>query len=224
MKPKEREEARKLRSEGLSVAEIAIKIKVSKGSVCRWVRDIILTEEQKKKLNEKGHFLHGENIREEALNIRKKYQQDGRNFVKSGQADIGYYIFCSLYWAEGSKSKGTVGMTSTDADMLNIFVSGLRKYFNCNDEKISVRVMCHLNNGLTIDQINDYWIKNLNLPRSCIRKFILKTKYFSDQNKKHKRHVYGGCTVRLNSTEIVQKIHGSIQEIFKINRDEWLWD
>ena len=229
MKPREREEARKLRSEeGLSVGEIAKRLGVSKGTSSRWLKDIELTDEQRLKLSERGRVSIGQQKwakkeKERAKEAREEYQKAGRNFAQSGRADLDYKILCALYWAEGNKDRWTVGMTNTDPDMLNIFVRGMRRYFGCKDADFAVSVMAHLGNGLTVEQIRDYWLKKLGLPEECFRRFTLKSKYYSTQNKKHNRHVYGGCSVCVHSTEIVQKLYGSIQEIFGIDRPEWLW-
>ena len=53
MKLKEKEESRRLRSEGLSITRIAKQLNVGKASVSYWVRDIVLTEEQKNVRNKK---------------------------------------------------------------------------------------------------------------------------------------------------------------------------
>jgi transcriptional regulator with XRE-family HTH domain len=229
MKAKEREEARRLRSEeGLSVGEIARRLGVSKGTSSLWLRDIELTDEQRLTLIERGrtgvnHLNGSKRIREKAKEIREAYQKAGRDFIREGKSDEGYRMLCALYWAEGNKSRNEVGMTNTDVAMLKIFVDGMRKYFGCKDEDFTVSVMAHLGNGLTVEQIHEFWLKELCLPEACLRKFILKSKYYPTQNKKHKRHVYGGGSVRVYSSEIMQKMYGSIQEIFGIERPEWLW-
>ena len=229
MKAQEREEARRLRKEdGMSVNEMAKRLGVSKGSVSMWVRDIELSNEQKILLSERCKFSINQQkgckaMKDKAESIRKEFQKSGRDFVKNNQSNLDYKIFCALYWAEGDKSRNSPGMTNTDPEMLKIFINILRKYFSLNDESFTVRVMAHLGNGLSSEQICDYWLKILGLPKSCFRQFVLKSKYFPVQNKKHKRHVYGGCTVRVNSVEIMQKIYGSIQEVFGIDRPEWLW-
>jgi len=226
MKAKEREEARRLRSEeGLSVGEIARRLGISRGTSSLWLRDVELTDEQRLRLSERGRNggrVSGRGQREKAKNRREEYQNAGRVFVQSG-VDVDYRLLCALYWAEGNKDRWSAGMTNTDSDMLKFFVSGLRKHFGCKDEDFTVSVMAHLGNGLTAEQIQDHWLKALSLPVSCLRKFILKSKYFPVQNKKHKRHLYGGCSVKVHSVEVVQMLYGSIQEIFKIDRPEWLW-
>jgi transposase-like protein len=229
MKAKEREEARRLRSEeGLSVGEIARRLEISRGTSSVWLRDIELTKEQKIRLAERGNGQSdgqrcgSQIVKEQARVKREEYQKMGREMVTRFASDD-YETFCALYWAEGTKSRTSVAMTNTDLDMLKVFVGGLRKYFGCRDADFTVRVMAHLNSGLTVEQIHNYWLKSLGLPTECLRKFTLKSKYYPVQNKKYKRHVYGGCSVRVNSVEIVQKIYGSIQEIFGIDRPEWLW-
>lgn len=228
MKEKEREEARRLRSEeGLSVGEIAKRLGVSKGTSSRWLRDVELTESQRLRLEERARTSPGQQIasmdrKNDAQKKREECQRAGRELARD-IADTDYKLFCALYWAEGDKSRWTVGMSNTDVGMLSFFVNGLKKYFGCQDDDFTVRVIAHLNNGLTVEQINDYWLKELGLPESCLGKFILKSKYYPVQNKKHKKHIYGGCHIRIGSTDIIQKIYGSIQEIFKIERPEWLW-
>lgn len=229
MKAKEREEARRLRKEeGLSVGEIARRVGVSRGTSSLWLRDVELTDGQKLRLIERGRTslnqLNGsKKVKELAQKQRAEYQETGRAFVRDGTADVGYRILCALYWAEGDKSRTMVGMTNTDASMLKVFVSGMRKYFGCEDDDFTVRVMAHLNNGLTSEQIQEYWLSEIGLPERCFQHFTLKSKYYPVQNRKHKRHVYGGCSVRVCSVEIAQRLYGSIQEIFGIDRPDWLW-
>ena len=224
MKSKERIEARRLRAnEGKSLGEIARLVGVSQGTVSLWVRDVVLTEPQKEELAQRNparRFCAGaQNNREKAEQQRREFQEEGRRRCKAEPED--YRIMCALYWAEGNKDRWTAGMTNTDPDMLRLFVNFLRRYFGCKDEDFAVGVMAHLNNGLTVEQIHDFWLKTLGLPATCLRKFSLKTKYYPNVNKKSKRHMYGGCSVRVSKTQIVQTLYGSIQEMFGIDRPEW---
>ena len=54
MKLEEKKLAQTLRRQGFSLRDIQRKLKVSKGSVSTWVRDIPLTKIQKRELAEKG--------------------------------------------------------------------------------------------------------------------------------------------------------------------------
>jgi transcriptional regulator with XRE-family HTH domain len=224
-KVKEWEESRRLRKEGCSVKEIAFKVGVSPGSVSIWVRDIVLTEEQKQKLSDRNPLynrqLNGsETKRVEAANIRKRYQEEGRMLARNRDKD--FLLICSLYWGEGTKARNMIGMTNCDPDMLKFFVSFLKNTFRCEERRFSVRVAAHTTNGLTIDEINHYWLDKLGLPKECLRTFTSKTKYYGTGGVRKNYHPYGCCCVRYNDTRIVQIIYGGIQEIFGIERPEWL--
>ena len=54
MRVVEKQKARELRSQGYSINEIKTKLNLSKSSVSLWVRDIELTDGQKKLLSERG--------------------------------------------------------------------------------------------------------------------------------------------------------------------------
>jgi len=222
MKAKERIEARRLRAEeGESIKVIAKKVGVSVGSVSLWVRDIELSPDQKASLLARSpHLIGSAKNKENARAKREEYQTAGRALAQS--ADEDYRIGCSLYWAEGDKSRNIVGMSNTDVNMLKFHVDFLRKYFGCEDDDFIIRIMAHLNNNLTVDEIKDYWLHELSLPDQCFQKFTLKTKYYANVNTKKNRHIYGCCTVRVCSTKIVQMIFGSIQEIFQFDCEEWI--
>lgn len=224
-KIREWEEARRLRENGCSVKEIANKVGVSRGSVSLWVRDIVLTSEQKQVLLERNPIFNIQMVgshtnRTKAIIHRKEWQEEGRRLVRSGSRD--FLLLCALYWAEGSKNKNVVTMTNSDIDMLRFFVSSLKGILGCVDEKISVRVAAHTTNGLTIDEINHYWTDNLGLPIECLRKFISKTKYYGENTVRKNYHPYGCCAVTYCETRVVQIIFGGIQEIFGIEKKEWM--
>lgn len=226
MKIAEREEARRIRQEeGESIKMIAKRLGVSKGTVSLWVRDIYLTAEQKKALDErhKGHKAKrkGSSVVEaKSRELRQEAQHRGRERVF--KEDETYRLCCALYWAEGDKDKCSVAMSNTDPAMLRWLIYFLKEYFDCSDDRFSVRVMAHVNNGLTPDEINSYWLSEVGLPYSCLRKFTDKGKYYNPNNSKKKRHEYGCCKVAVCDVEISQQIFGSIQELFGIEREEWL--
>lgn len=73
---RERIRARKLRTQGLSVKNIATQLKVSKSTASLWVRDIILSLEQLEKLQQR----------------RIKAGEKGRLLGAFKQKMIGYYV------------------------------------------------------------------------------------------------------------------------------------
>jgi transposase len=105
------EEARRLRHEGMSVRRIAKQLDVSPASVSLWVRDIVLSDEQRTSLKEAQHkFRPGPHKGSETnmlkhREIRRSYQAEGR--AKALERDPLHIAGCMLFWAEGKK----VGVT-----------------------------------------------------------------------------------------------------------------
>lgn len=231
MKKAQKELAIKLRKdEGWSIGSIANHIGVSKGSVSLWVRTINLTEEQKKNLHDNEqrnredfinyHIFGNSYIRDKYLNIRKKYQKEGK--LRALKKEWLYTVGCMLYWAEGSKNRNSVQLSNSDPFLLKLFTKFLIEALKISPEKIIVSINVHLNNGLSKEQIEKYWLKTLNLPVGSLRKTILNKYSHFSQMKKIGKLPYGTCRVAVYNTTIVQEIYGAIQEFGGFNREEWL--
>lgn len=82
-------------------------------------------------------------------------------------------------------------------------------------------VHCYLGNGLTLDEIHDYWLNLLRLSGSQVRKGAVNVQPVSSQQKGRKL-IYGVCHLSVTSTRYVQHIYGAIQEYTCINKPEWL--
>ena len=233
MKAKERQEARKLRREdGLSIRVISERLGVSKSSVSQWVRDVELTDEQNQKLynmnpayNDALRGRNGSKVRDKYKKIRQGYQDQGRAYVRywCGNPELDYIAGCMLYWGEGSKGKNVVQMSNSDAVLLRLFVDFLREFFGVDDEKFSLHVSCYTTNGLTVGEIEKYWLEQLALPSSVLRKPNVNNHPKSSQQKSVKtKLIHGICSVKFHSTEIVQQIFGSIQEFVGFENEKWL--
>ena len=127
-----------------------------------------------------------------------------------------------LYWAEGSKRRNTVVLTNADADLVDVFVRFLPSYYAVTDDRVTLSINCFLQNGLTIEAIQDWWIERLDLPAFCLR--TPSVNRLSSASKRLKGHIlpYGTAKICVHSTLIVQSIYGAIQEYAGIDRPEWL--
>jgi len=225
-KPELRSEARRLRKEeGKSVGEITKQLGVSKGSVSLWVRDIVLSDEQQNKLMQRskkqngGSWKGSQAVKAKHLETRREFQERGRKKIVNGASDL-YKSGCTLYWAEGSKKRNTVVFVNSDVSMMKVFVMFLLKCFNIKKEDICLTINCYLNNGLTIEDIENYWLYELGeLPRVCLRKHTIK---YGDDSRRSNRLKYGICRVGVCRTEVVQEIYGAIQEMFNFTNSDWL--
>ncbi len=149
-------------------------------------------------------------------NKRYDYQKMGEDLLKEGDSD--FLMGCILYWAEGSKRRCDTVFTNSDPYMMKIMISFFRKYFSIPDEKFSIRFNCHLDNGLTYQDIEKYWLDLLKLPKECVRKSTIKT----NSTNRVVKHFYGICSLRVfNGTVTNQAIFGAIKKIADIDKDSW---
>jgi len=226
LKVAEREEARRLRrEEGLSVKEIEQKLSVSRGSVSLWVRDIVLTPAQKKRLENRENYSRAQGLgaeanRKKALEMRQHYQELGRKKAREG--DLLHQAGCMLYWAEGRKSRTEFGFSNSDVNMMIFFIKFLTNRLLIKRENIIIRILCYTDCH-TVAEIEDYWLLKLNLPRSSVRKTQVLNHPEGFESKRKRKLPYGVCHLRiLRSVEAVQHIFGAIQEYSGIDNQEWI--
>ena len=209
MRKEMREEARRLRSEhGMAITDICKQLGVAKSSVSMWVRDIVLSEEQKEALY-KQHYTYLAKTRGAHTNAVKGreqriiYQQEGR--LKALEGDPLHIAGCMLYWGEGAKNKNSLKMSNSDAGMLAFYMRFLRESLQIDDDKIVVRIVCYLGNNLSEQDIESYWLQNLQVPRTCLRKTSVNVQPVSSQQKGRKL-LYGTCEIAVHLTSVSQHV------------------
>ena len=148
-----------------------------------------------------------------------RYQAEGREHARRG--DALHLAGCMLFWAEGSKARNRIAFTNSDADMLVLFLRFLRQSYKVQDSEISFYCTCFLNNGLSIAQIESWWLKRLALPRCSLRPSIV-NRPSSAGSGKHRTLLHGTGRIDVHSTELAQNIYGAIQEYAAIERPGWL--
>lgn len=225
MKGKLKEKAIYFRTvEGLSYNEISSRLGgVSKSTLSGWLSKIILNKNSQERLNARNAINNNEARRKAGKTKielwRKKrilQQQTGRG--EAGNFNL-HLAGCMLYWAEGYKNKNTIGLTNTDFEMLLLFLKFLRTYYNVKDEDIRILCHSHVLSEQSLSDVEKYWIDKLKLPQKCLIKGSVEKRI---PKKKRVKYENGICTIRVNNTEIAQRIYGSIKEYIGIN-DEELW-
>jgi hypothetical protein len=224
-KEKEHQEAIKLRGEGRSVKEIARMIGVSPASVSVWVRDVLLTDEQKVVLcNRSPRGMEMKKVWEvcqkNALEKREEWQEEGKKMAHT--QGTRFIMGCMLYWAEGSKGRNAVRFSNSDVEMMRFFVCFLREYFDVKVDDITIRLSWYSGNGLTFEDTISYWINNLKIEQSCVRKSQVDAIRRDGHGKKIGKLPYGTCHLCVSKTEIVQKIFGAIQGLMGFRNDKWI--
>jgi transcriptional regulator with XRE-family HTH domain len=223
MKTAKRDAARHLRAQGCSIKEIERSLGVARSSVSRWVRDVELGEVERSALAARvteGRLSAAREKAATARALRAAYQEEGRQRARIEGGS--YAAGCMLYWAEGEKSRWSIGMSNSDVELLRLFATFLRSHFDVPDE--AMRVHCHLYADHVDRQhaIERHWLAVLDLPDACLRKTMLNVTSKYSEKKRSNKLPYGTCKLRVHSTRIVQTIYGSIQEYGGFERAEWL--
>jgi hypothetical protein len=224
----EHKEARRLRSQGMPYKRIAAQLGVSVGSAFLWTRDIELTAEQlERNRRGPGGPQNPENQRRRAAawvarsrEARLQSQLDGRAAVREGNPL--HLAGCMLYWAEGAKARNAIKFSNSDPRMLVLFRRFLTEALAIEIDEIVMTLNVYTNNGLSIEEIETYWLDLLDLPRSSVQKHTVNHMPTSSSGRAKNRLPYGVCTLRVHSTWMVQHIYGAIQEYAGFEEPAWL--
>jgi len=127
-----------------------------------------------------------------------------------------------LYWAEGDKGRQAVRISNSDPALLRLFVWFLRECYGAEVRRLSVSCNLFADHIDRQREIEDFWLRTLGLPRSCLRKSIVNVYSKYSQKKRKNKLPYGTCKVVYNDTATVQSIYGAIQEYAGFDRPEWL--
>ncbi len=147
---------------------------MSPSSVSYWTRDIKLSAEQRRR-NLRG-ALGPQNPELVARRVaawrgrwrdrRLAYQREGRLRAREGDAlHMAGYL---LYWAEGSKSRNTLCFANSDVHMVRFFTTFLRESLGVESAEITMRLNLYTTNGLSVREVEDYWLRVLDLPRTVL--------------------------------------------------------
>ena len=221
MKSREKFEAKELRRQGLSLKDISIKLGVAKSSVSIWVRDVKLTKDQISQIKDKyinSHLLGNTYARDKFKKIREEYQKEGAK--KAEEKNWLHISGCMLYWAEGAKKKNTVVFVNTDLNMMKLFIKFLKTFFHVINSQCTLQIYCYDGNGILIEDIEQYWITNLNLYGCLLKKSYVK--HAPVVYGKRGKLDYGTCRLVVHNTVIVQHIYGAIQKYADFNKKEWI--
>jgi hypothetical protein len=136
--------------------------------------------------------------------------------------DPGYLAGCALYWAEGSKERNQIRFANSDPAMIGLFVGFLRRHFAVHDHQF--RVWCNLfaDHLERQREIEDFWLGIVGVGRDRLYRSTVNVYSRHTKRKRLNMLPYGTCRVIVFSTEIVQTIYGSIQELGGFGRAEWL--
>ena len=127
-----------------------------------------------------------------------------------------------LYWAEGAKRRNTLQFTNSDPNMLAFFRRFLVEAMAIERDEIVMSINVYTNNGMTIEEIERYWLDLLELPRRSVRKHMVNHMPTSSSGQARNKLPYGVVTLNVHSTWMVQHLYGAIQEYAGFDEPAWL--
>lgn len=198
-----------LRQSGMSIKAIAKELGAAQSSVSIWTREIALTEGQRAALDSNSHTkIAIEKRRQARLLSEEKKRSKVINTAKSSIGSITHrellLICTALYWAEGTKKRGSVQFSNGDPDMISLMLYFLREV--CEVDESKLRAYIHIHEHLDVKAAEDYWSSITGIPHSQFYKTYNK-KNISSKGTRNSLP-YGVCDIYVHDTNLFLKIRG----------------
>ncbi|MBI2618016.1 helix-turn-helix domain-containing protein [Candidatus Kaiserbacteria bacterium] len=220
-KIKERAEARLLRQRGMSITDIAKKLNLSKSTVSYWCRNIVLSSEQKRRLQEKAKhagirqfIILGEQKRQNRLTRDHAERKRGIQDVRAVSDRDLFFLGLGLYWGEGYKhGNSELGFTNSDTTMIVVFLKWLKRTYAIKRKDLILRVSINEMHKKRIKKVLTYWSSITHVPLSQ----FTKPTFIHTASKKHYANYdeyYGILRVKVRKgSPLKQRILGSLEAL-----------
>jgi predicted transcriptional regulator len=217
MKIDEKKKALTLRKKGESIRNIAKTLGVSKASVSIWVRDIVLSNEQKKTLTSNGFSVAA--VEKRRVNRITNTQVRHNIIIDAAKKDINtlsrrelLLVGAAIYWGEGGKTKKAMAtIANSDPHLIQFMM----KFFNeiCEVKPEKFRGQIHTHSHLSAVRAEKYWSSISGIP---LKQFY---KTYSKPSKaslnKRDRLPYGTFQIYVCDTKIFLSVMGWIEGLKK---------
>lgn len=207
MKFKQKIQAIKLRKAGKSYSEIRKMIKVSKGTLSLWLRDITLTSKQEKRiyveLRQKNAYRMAKSNQNKRIEITKEITEKAKKEALKLFKNPLFSPGLMLYWAEGAKTSEVVRFSNSDPIMISFIMRWFREICNIPNEKFKIAL--HIHSLHCREDMLDFWSKVTNIPPSQFYKTQIKPTSLGQRRNK----LYNGtCSVTVYDKNLFRKMNG----------------
>ncbi|MEX2090746.1 MAG: hypothetical protein WD989_01270 [Candidatus Paceibacterota bacterium] len=155
-----------LRKKGLSYSDIQNSINVPRSTVAYWLKGIELSDEQAEKLKAKRSQVAKSNVGKRVSRILGEIEE----IKKSSAKEIGgitkrelWLMGIMLYWRErfllgnDSDLRKGVRFTSSDPDLIKLFLKWLLEIGKIQDEEIKFDIFVSKDKKGSLDKIKNHW-------------------------------------------------------------------
>lgn len=199
------------RIEGKSYREIRSLIpNLSKSTLSNWLRNVILTKEQEKRLKSNIENIVLSARAKSAWTNRQKNLERTKIIFEEAKKELPslvknplFLIGLSLYWAEGSKTSNCVQFSNSDSRLIKIMLRWFKEICNIPNEKMKIHIYIH--EIYKHENCEQFWSKVTNVPVSRFGK----TTYKASPHKIKKNLNYKGvCRVDISNVNLLKRIFG----------------
>ncbi|MCX6789354.1 MAG: helix-turn-helix domain containing protein [Candidatus Gribaldobacteria bacterium] len=216
-KLKLKQEAIRLRRNGLSVKEIQKRLQVSMSSVSLWVRDVKLTQKQLRKLylNKRTGALRGCIVA--AMNRTEQRKKLTCRLIDGGKKEVGciskrdkFMAGIAMYFSEGDKASESVAFSNSDPRAIEFMADWFREFCKVPEDKF--RCYLYIHDNLDEVEAKKFWSKILRLPITQFRKsYIVKN---NPKRLRKTKNIYGVLRISISDVNLHRRIMGWIEGIF----------
>lgn len=220
MKASSRRKSIQLRREGKSIKEIARKIGVSQGSVSRWCSGILLSIDQRNKLEKRRREA---GLRALAPWIKRNQELKQNDILKQkqkGREDVGrmikrdlFLLGLGLYWGEGYKrGSQELGFTNSDPKIIRVILAWFKTHYDVPTDRIIARLTINERYSSQTKRLKEMWARDTGIALSQFGKPTFISGYHSSTF--HARTYRGTLRIKVRrGTSLRRRILASISEI-----------
>jgi transcriptional regulator with XRE-family HTH domain len=201
-KTTERARARVLRAQGWTMPDIAAELGVSRGSVSAWTRDIEVVVARRASPRAPNALQRAKAAEIDALRAegrRRIGQLTQRDLLIAGTA---------LYAGEGAKTDGKLVFANSDARMVALFLTWLRRFFMPDESRLRVRLYLH--EGLDLDGAIAFWADLTGIPPTQFQKPY---RAVPDPSIRTAKHPMGCVGIAYHCTSTHRAIMGLVEAL-----------
>ena len=196
MKPlvQEKQKAIKLRKKEYSYNDILKEIPVAKSSLSLWLKNLPLTEVEKRVLKKRnnaniarGRIVTAAANRQHRLQREQEYFREAKREFSVYVKNSLFHTGVALYWAEGAKRNSMFHFMNSDQVMVTVILMWLETFTEYSREQLGYRLYLHA--PYKHQNWESWWQKRLHVSEKTFKKTIIKPTQLAIK----KRPNYKGC-------------------------------
>ncbi len=211
MRTIDKQDAIDLRRKGFTYDEIQKHLKISKGTLSFWLRDIPFTLSTESYYKKRSLCFHNSQV-----SHQRKIQRTSQIVSETKREILAVKLYelkllgAIAYWTEGSKTQDNqVKFTNSDPKLIKFILRWLREICFVPENKLRVHLRIH--GDLDREETERYWSKLTGIKLDKFHKTTFKTS--NSESKRHNKLKYGIASITVCDTNLFYKIKGWIEGI-----------